>query len=460
VKKLKVLLVQPPISGITVKGRIIEPLALEILAATILPKHEVRILDLRIENKLKETLEDFLPDIVGFTCYICQVEIVRKLAKQTKEFNSNIVTLVGGEQPTHLPEEFNTPCIDYISRGDGDRTFPRLIDAIVNNSTIEDIPGIVKVENGQLVFGAEKEILCDLSKSPIPVRDLTLKYRSFYKFLGWGPVGSLATSRGCNYRCNFCSIWKIRKGVVGQFSLDRVIKELKIIKEDSIYFCEAHSFQDIKYADALADSIVLNHINKRYMMYVRSNAVINHKNLFEKWYKIGLKRVFIGFEAITDERLKGLNKANKNDFNERTIEILHDIGIEIVASFIIDLDFKKEDFEILKKFVLEKNLTMPVYNILTPLPGGSLYDDNIDFLKKVPYSHFDFNHALLSTVMPKKEFYQNIADLYFETYTNDLPKDLTVKLGYTDEMLKSRKAMGKLLSRNIELISEEEITYW
>jgi hypothetical protein len=64
-----------------------------------------------------------------------------------------------------------------------------------------------------------------------------------------GTSWALATSRVYNYRCNFCSIWRIRKGVVGQFSLDRVIKELK------------------------------------------------------------------GFEAITDERLKGLNKANKNDFN-------------------------------------------------------------------------------------------------------------------------------------------------
>ena len=59
----------------------------------------------------------------------------------------------------------------------------------------------------------------------------------------------------------------------------------------------------------------------------------------------------------------------------------------------------------------------------------------------------------------KKEFYKNIADLYFATYTNDLPKDLTDKLGYTDEMLRSRKAMGKILSRNIELISEQKVNY-
>lgn len=456
---MKILLVQPPVSGITVKGRIIEPLALEILAATVIKEHEVKILDLRVENKFKETLKTFSPDIVGFTCYICQVEIVRRLAKQTKEFNSNIITMVGGEQPTHLPEDFNTPFIDYISRGDGDRSFPSLIKAIQYNLPTNDIPGVVKVQDGTLIFGAEKEILCDLSISPIPARELTKKYRSFYKYLGWGPVGSLATSRGCNYRCNFCSIWKIRKGIIGHFALDRVIEELKSIKEDSIYFCEAHSFQDIDYANALADLIIENGIKKRYMMYVRANAVIKHRDLFEKWYKIGLKRVFIGFEAITDERLKSLNKANKNDFNERTIAILHDIGIEIIASFIIDLDFTQEDFDVLRKFVLDKHLTMPVYNILTPLPGGSLYDDNVELLKNVPYTHFDFNHAVLPTVMPKKEFYKNIADLYFATYTNDLPKDLTDKLGYTDEMLRSRKVMGKILSRNIALISEQKVNY-
>ncbi len=51
---MRVLLVQPPVSGLTVKNRIVEPLALEILAATIIDCHDVKILDLRVEDRFEE----------------------------------------------------------------------------------------------------------------------------------------------------------------------------------------------------------------------------------------------------------------------------------------------------------------------------------------------------------------------------------------------------------------------
>lgn len=144
---MKVLLVQPPVFGLTVKSRIIEPLALEILAATIKEKHTVKILDLRVEDRFEEELIEFNPDVVGITCYICQVNYVKKYLHIIKKVNSKIVTIVGGEQPTHAPEEFNFPELDYISMGDGERSFPELIDYIENkNRNIFEIPGIVSVK--------------------------------------------------------------------------------------------------------------------------------------------------------------------------------------------------------------------------------------------------------------------------------------------------------------------------
>ncbi len=87
---MKVLLVQPPVFGLTVKSRIIEPLALEILAATIKDRHTVKIIDLRIEDKFEEKLVEFNPDVVSITCYICQVNYVKKYLQITKRINKNL----------------------------------------------------------------------------------------------------------------------------------------------------------------------------------------------------------------------------------------------------------------------------------------------------------------------------------------------------------------------------------
>lgn len=449
---MKVLLVQPPVFGLTVKSRIIEPLALEILAATIKEKHTVKILDLRVEDRFEEKLIEFNPDVVGITCYICQVNYVKKYLHIIKKVNSKIVTIVGGEQPTHAPEEFNFPELDYISMGDGERSFPELIDYIENkNRNIFEIPGIVSVKKGKLTFGSPKEILHDLSISPIPARELTEKYRTFYKFAGWHDLAALSTSRGCMYRCNFCTIWKIRDGIVAHFPIERVIQELQMIKEKNIYFCEAHSFQDATYSEKLYEKIVEYGIKKNYMAYVRVNTAIKHIDLLKKWRKIGLKRVFIGIETITDKRLKNFHKATNSDQNEEAVRLLHDAGIEIMSSFIIDLDFDEEDFEILGEWVKRMNLTMPIFNIITPLPGNDMYDQNKEKLQKISYEYFDFNHALLETKLPINKFYSLLAKLYRDTYSNNLSDYVKEKLGYDDEKMKKRKMTGELLARNIEM---------
>ncbi len=364
----------------------------------------------------------------------------------------NIITVVGGEQPTHAPEEFNFPELDYISMGDGERSYPSLIEYIAKKDRdVLKIPGIVVVKDGILTYGAPRDILCDLSISPIPARELTDKYRSFYKFAGWDNLGALSTSRGCMYRCNFCTIWKIRNGVVAHFPIDRVITELKMIKEKNIYFCEAHSFQNAKYSEELYEEIVRNKIEKNYMAYVRVNTAIKHIELLRKWREIGLKRVFIGIETVTDDRLNSFHKATNSNQNEEAVRLMHDAGIEIMSSFIIDLDFDENDFMVLGDWVKKMNLTMPVFNIITPLPGNDMYDNNREILKNIPYEHFDFNHALLKTKLPLSEFYKNLAQLYRDTYSNDLPDYIKEKLGYDEDKMIKRKMTGELLARNIEM---------
>ena len=100
---------------------------------------------------------------------------------------------------------------------------------------------------------------------------------------------------------------------------------------------------------------------------------------------------------------------------------------------------------------MKMNLTMPVFNIITPLPGNDIYEENKDILKRIPYEYFDFNHALLKTKLPIDSFYRNLAKLYRDTYSSDISDYVKKKLGYDDEKMKKRKMTGELLARNIEM---------
>ena len=129
---MRVLLIQPPhcSNSFVYKSSIPEPLACEILASTI-PHHDVKILDMRLDNsRLYEEIESFRPDVVGAGCVTAGYYECIKVLKETKALNPEIITIVGGHHPSVMPQDFAKDFIDFIVIGEGEKTFPELIDSL------------------------------------------------------------------------------------------------------------------------------------------------------------------------------------------------------------------------------------------------------------------------------------------------------------------------------------------
>jgi len=107
-------------------------------------------------------------------------------------------------------------------------------------------------------------------------------------------------------------------------------------------------------------------------------STVKHPNLFNNWKDIGLDNLTIGFEAVENNKLKELNKANRIEINQQAVQILNDLHINFSSYFLIDPDFEKEDFQNILNYIDRLNLIRPRFVILTPLPGTELYE-----LKKI-----------------------------------------------------------------------------
>jgi radical SAM superfamily enzyme YgiQ (UPF0313 family) len=411
---VKILLIEPAKSPRTIGGEdvhLYEPLALEYLAAGVCQHHDVRILDLRLEKELQPVVARWAPDVVGITSYTVHVNMVRRLFKQIKAWNPQMLTVVGGHHATVAPQDFVSTAIDLIVMGEGVFALQEIVARFERGEGFGGIPGVAQARNGALIKN-EPEPVRDLDRFPLPDRRFTARYRSAY-FSEWmKPLASIRTSKGCPHRCTFCALWKLAGGRYLKRQPEKVVEELASLDEAHVFFADDESLVDAARMKRLATLIQKAGIQKRYFLYGRSDTIARHPDLLALWRDVGLERVFVGLEFFRDEDLQGIHKGSTVHDNERAVAVLQELGIDIYASLIVRPEFTTDDFHACAAYCRALDLDFATFAMLTPLPGTDLYQDVKDRMITHNYDYFDFIHTLLPTELPLKEFYQEYRQLY------------------------------------------------
>jgi radical SAM superfamily enzyme YgiQ (UPF0313 family) len=411
---MKVLLVEPTKSSVTVGGEdvsLFEPLALEYVAAGVTANHDVRILDLRIEDRLESTLSDFDPDVVGVTAYTVCVKPARAICEQVKEWKPSVLTVVGGHHATVRPDDFLSPHIDVVVQGEGVDAFREIVARHEVGRELTALRGVA-VRNGDRLVRGPTRALNPLDGVPMPARRLTARYRRQYYSEWLKPLASMRTSKGCPFRCAFCAQWKTARGKYLRRSVDAVLAELAAIEEECVFFADDESLVDVDRMRALAESILGARIRKRFFLYGRSDTIAKHPDLLEVWREAGLERVFVGLEFFRDQDLRSVGKSSTVRDNARAVKVLSDLGLDIYASFIVRPDFDRDDFARLRGYCRELELDFATFAVLTPLPGTDLYDRVEGQLLTRDTDYYDFLHTVLPTRLPLDEFFEELLGLY------------------------------------------------
>ncbi len=427
---MRILLVNPPNCGRSIpeerygissikqifKG---EPLALETLAGN-LNDHDVRILDLKVEpDRLSPTLAEYDPDLVGFTAMTCEANTVRRLAARVKAESSARV-VVGGVHASCDPDFFNCASVDWIVIGLGRQSLAELVADLAAEKE-PAIPGVAAATPGRPLYWQPRPYgPADLANHRAPRYDLVSHYRQHYTLQGLGlQMGLVASAAGCPYDCHFCCIAPVTGGRYLTLETNRVVEDIRTLSDSPVIrLVDANSFGDPVHALELAEAIAAAGIRKQYLADVRSDLVVRRPDLLQRWKDIGLRAVIIGFEEIDDGALGGMNKANSQANNRDAIGILHDLGLTIVGDFIISPDYLESDFDRLGRFVREQAIELPMYTVMTPLPGTRLYQRMQDQITLHDLDYYTLTNAVVPTRLDEELFYQRYAALLQDGHRN------------------------------------------
>jgi radical SAM superfamily enzyme YgiQ (UPF0313 family) len=453
---MKILFIRPKPSPATIGLQhvmIVEPLELEILAALIKEDHEVRIIDMILENKgIDYFIKRINPDVLCLTGYITHIPVIIEYCNIAKQINRNIITIVGGVHIEKFPGDIEHESVDYRVVRNATITFPQLIDYLNSKS---DFP--------RGVLGAhdvpDENILPDYNFfTPLPYRELTAKYRKNYFYVFHNKVALIKTSYGCPYQCKFCFCRKITGDNYFARPLCEVLDELESINEKEIYIVDDDFLLS---TDRIREFIRLlkeRKIRKRYLLYGRADFISKNPELIRDFKEVGLKTVIVGFESFNDFELKEFNKLIDSDTNRTAMSVLNDYKIDCYAAVIISPSWTTDDF--IKAGDIMTDLGIKFVNLqpLTPLKGtGLIINENDLIIKRTDYAKWDLAHvSIRPEKMSVKDFYINILDLYQRIVLK--PRNLIgfikYPIGLQFKMVKGIRKVRKQYRNNIMEIAE------
>lgn len=416
---MKVLLLRPKPHKDTIglqNVMICEPLELEYISSNIeVLGHTCNIIDMIIEKRsIPYFLKKYKPDVVGITGYIAHVNVIKKYAKIIKEYNPKIKVIIGGVHAEVNPEDFVSKDIDYIIRANGIKTFIEILDKLENKKKTNKIECVFNKK----INNVKKETTFNYL---FPDRNKVNKYRTKYYYMFHRNCSLMKTSFGCPYQCKFCFCRKITDGKYFTRDLYNIIEELRTIKEKEIYIVDDDFLVDKKRILKFCDLLEKNNINKRYLIYARADFIAKNEEVIKRFKSVGLRAVIVGLESCDSNELVDYNKKTNVSINEQAVCILHKYDVECYGTFILGLDWKKEDFNALGKWIKKLGLVFVNLQPLTPLRGTELYEQyKKDFIiKEDEYEKWDLAHLVVKpTNISVRKYYWYTILLYYKITVN------------------------------------------
>jgi anaerobic magnesium-protoporphyrin IX monomethyl ester cyclase len=317
-------------------------------------------------------------DVVGFSVVRNNRDKVTALIAELVAAGVDRPIIVGGPDVTLRPVLFDHTVATVI--GEAELTIVDIVERILGGGDLAQARGILfrDPSTGEARGGLPPELPTRLDEIPMPDRDLC--DRNHYSLFGprqRGKTAVVITSRGCPFRCSFCSRIALTQNTYRVRSPEDVLAELGALHRDGyrfLFFGDNNFLIDRRRVLAILDGIIARAFDFRIVVAGRVDAA--DPELFARLRRAGVFLLSMGLESGVQSSLDFLNKGTTVERNTRAVVLAHQAGLFVHANFILGCaEETEQDLLATRRFVLELPLDSIFVNVLSYQYGSALWTD-------------------------------------------------------------------------------------
>lgn len=425
----------------------------------------------REERVLKEIIEE-KPDVVAFSTYIWNVEMVTRLANLISMVNPKIEILYGGPEVSFDSRVFLKDNIGhYLIEGEGEKTYREFVEFKLGNKEIDSIKGLhyKRIDN---IYSKGSRPLMDMDEIVFPYGEEEDLNNKIVYFEG---------SRGCPFNCKYC-LSSTTHGVRFH-SIKRVLKELQFFidkKVTLVKFVDRTFNCNHKYSMAIWEFLIKADTKTQFHFEISADILKEEEIDLLKKAPEGRFQFEVGVQTTNDQVLKNINRfVNFSDIKEKVVELLSIRNIKQHLDLIVGLP--GEDYTSFVKSFNDVHSIRPEeiqLGFLKLLKGSSMREDGdlygMVYSPYPPYEILSTDKLSYEEIIKLKKV-EEVVDKYYNSqkFNNILnyfyPKfntpfifflelgDFFERKGYFNRNIGNSEYYKVFLDFNIEILNKEDI---
>jgi len=324
--------------------------------------------------------------------------------------------IVFGQGASFITENYSRVA-DYVVYGEPEKPILQII------KNYKNIKGVSYKKNGRYIINKKINLIRNLDDLPYPARDLI--DNKIYKHAFLKPFAMVYSSRGCPYKCTFCTssgyspIYRV-------YSVNYVIGELteiyKKYRINNFGFMDETFTLNKRRVIQICQAIIDNKLKMTWIALSRVDTVDEEMLIFMK--RAGCKILLFGIESFDQKVLDSLNKKITVKQIKMAIKVTKKVGIKSHGFFIFGSP--EDTVKKINKTIKEAkriDLDYASFNTYVPYPGTRSYYElerqrliktkdwfNYDqSLNKLVFKHRNLNDEIIKVLVKKayREFYLN-----------------------------------------------------